>query len=83
MFFKTDAMLISILSSRPCRLAKKGYVVRRMIDRICKPNIQLNSALKKMIRFKEVIQQRQISVSYIPFRKKKKWGNPLQLHENN
>jgi hypothetical protein len=46
MFFKTDAMLISILSSRPCKLAMKGYVVRRMIDRICKPNMQLNLVLK-------------------------------------
>jgi hypothetical protein len=70
MFFKTDAMLISILSSRPCRLAMKGYVVRRMIDRICKPNMELNSTLKKMNQIKEVIQQKQISASYIPFRKK-------------
>jgi hypothetical protein len=53
MFFKTDAMLISILSSWPCRLAMKGYVVRRMIDRICKPNMELNSTLKR-IRLKKL-----------------------------
>jgi hypothetical protein len=54
--------LISILSSRPCRLAMKGYVLRRMIDRICKPNMQLNSALKKMSQIKEAVQERQIYV---------------------
>lgn len=67
MFFKTDAMLISILSSRPCRLAMKGYVARRMIDRICKPNMQLNSALKKMNQIKEAIQERQLLINILPF----------------
>jgi hypothetical protein len=33
MFFKTDAMLISILSPGPCRLVMKGYVARRSMDK--------------------------------------------------
>jgi hypothetical protein len=33
MFFKSDAMLRSILSSSPCRLAMKGYVARRSMDK--------------------------------------------------
>jgi hypothetical protein len=55
MFFKTDAMVISILSSMPCRLAMKGYILRRMIDKICKPNMQLNLVLEKINHIKEVM----------------------------
>lgn len=38
-FFKSEAMLMSTLSSRPYRLAMNGYVERRSIDKTCKSNM--------------------------------------------
>lgn len=41
MFFTSNAMLISILSSGPCRLAMKEYVARRSMDKIYQSSIHL------------------------------------------
>jgi len=53
MFFKSDAMLISILSSGPCRLVMKGYVARRSMDKTYETSVHLNLVLE--ICFKRMI----------------------------
>jgi len=57
-FFKIEAMLISTLSSGPCKLAMKGYTVSRSMDKIYKSNSLFNMVLEKINEIKQAFKQK-------------------------
>ena len=57
-FFKIEAMLINTLSSSPCKLCMKGYVVRRSMDKIYKSNSMFSMVLQKIKEVKQAFKQK-------------------------
>lgn len=51
-------MLISTLSSSPCKLCMQGYAVRRSTDKIYKSNNRFNMVLEKIKETKQAFKQK-------------------------
>lgn len=51
-------MLISTLSSSPCKLCMQGYAVRRNTDKIYKSNNRFNMVLEKIKETKQAFKQK-------------------------